>query len=348
MDDRPWDNMTARFPHVPSNFKIETVAQRSKPGTPIQGCDRPVIALTFSPDATSIAVSGGGLIPGAVDIRVFDVASRTLRKIIHYHCMGIFHLAFDPRTGLLASASHDYTVVLWALDRNDAICLVGDLDAGISRSAAKFVGDKVIVADGMTFGDERAALTAFDLATGDIRELFELDKGLGISELLVLPEEELLIAAIEDPRGGGGYPEIRCVALDGAERARYQLAMGLYRIAIADTHALVATGTSDDGDTTEVFVFDARSGETMARRVLGPEIGASVANAPSGGRVAVAYDRSVEICNIKTLQPELRFQLGDERACSVAWSPDGTWIAVGTLEHTVRLFHATTGMEHLS
>jgi hypothetical protein len=65
--------------------------------------------------------------------------------------MGVFDLTFDPGTGLLASASHDYSVVLWDLERNDAIALVADPDAGISRSAARFIGGSVIVADGMTF-----------------------------------------------------------------------------------------------------------------------------------------------------------------------------------------------------
>jgi WD40 repeat protein len=62
----------------------------------------------------------------------------------------------------------------------------------------------------------------------------------------------------------------------------------------------------------------------------------------------VAYGHGVEVCRIKSLKPQLKLRLGDERACSVAWSPDGAWIAVGTLERTVRLFDAATGKEHLA
>jgi WD40 repeat protein len=280
-----------------------------------------------------------------VDIRVFDIASRELRNVLHYHCMGVFDLSFDPDTGLLASASHDYSVVLWDLERNDAIALVADPDAGISRSAARFVGGSVIVADGMTFAGERAALTAFDLATGDARTLFKLDGDLGISKLMVLPERELLIAVIDEQRSGGGC-EIRCVAIDGTEQARYPLEIELYDIAIAGSGTLLAAGSSGNGNT-EVFVLDAESGQTLAKRMLGSEIGAYVANAPAGGRVAVAYDRRVEVCS-ETLHPRLQFLLGDEHACSVAWSPDGAWIAVGTREQTVRLFRAAPGAEHLA
>jgi WD40 repeat protein len=345
MDDLGWRSLCARFPQVPANFRIEHVRQRAQPGRPLRGGNRPVIALAFSPDAASLAACGGGAIPGAVDIRIFEIASRELRKTCHYHCMGVFNLTFDPRSGLLASASHDYSVVLWDLGRDDAIFLVGGLDAGISRNAAGFVGTRVIVADGMTFSGERASLTSFDMATGDIRTLFQLDGDLGVSSLVVLPEEELLIAAI-DNQHFPGCPEIRCLTIDGTERARCQLATNLYDLAAVDARTLVVTGSVDDGQT-EILIVDAESGQTKARRNLGPEIGAYVASSPARDRIAVAYDHSVQICGLQSLQPERQLPLADERACSVAWSPDGAWIAVGTHERTVRLFEAATGREHL-
>jgi WD40 repeat protein len=172
VDDASWRQLCARFPQVPADFSIERVQQRAEPGRPLQGGNRPVIALGFSPDGSTLVAAGGGLIPGPADIRVFDVASRTLRQICHYHSMGVFRVTYDPGTALLASASHDYSVVLWDLDRDDAIYLVGDPDAGISRAAAGFVGTRVVVADGMTFAGEQAALTTFDMATAEGRTLF--------------------------------------------------------------------------------------------------------------------------------------------------------------------------------
>jgi WD40 repeat protein len=246
----------------------------------------------------------------------------------------------------LASASHDYSVVLWDLDQDDAVFLAGGPDAGVSRADVSFVGPRVIVADGMTFAGERAALTAFDMETGGSRVLFELDGDLGISRLAVLPQGEVLIAAISDQRSGG-TSEIRCVTIDGTERAGFQLEMNLYDLSAADAGTLVAAGSLDH-EQTEVFVLDAASGQPKARRALGPEIGASVAYSPACGRLAVAYCRGVEVCRLDSLQPELKLQLADERPCSVAWSPDGAWIAVGTCERTVRVFHAASGKEHLA
>jgi WD40 repeat protein len=346
VDDLRWQKLCKRFPYRPANFRIEHVLQRAEPGRPLQSGGRPVTALAFSPDAASIAASGGGLIPGAVDIRVFDVASRELRKICHFHRMGVFDLAFDPDTALLASASHDYSVVLWELARDDAIFLVGGPSLGISRAAARFVGTRVIVADGMAFAGEHAALTTFDMATGDIRTLFELEGDFGISKLVILRQDGLLIAAI-DNQHFPGRPQIRCVTIDGTEQAHYQLETYLYDLGAADARTLVATGSLGYCGPTEVFVLDAASGQSKARRTLGPEIGAHVANSPARDRFAVAYHHGVEVCRLESLEPELQLRLGDERACSVAWSPDGASIAVGTLERTVRLFNAATGKEHL-
>src|SRR5215831_12920081 len=167
--------------------------------------------------------------------------------------MGVFNLAFDPGTGLLASASHDYSVVLWALERDDAIFLVGGPDATISRTAARFVGTQVIVADGMTFEGERAALTRFDLATGNIQTLFELEGNLGISHLEVLPQDELLIVAIDDQRLGAPPSEFRCVTLEGAERARFQFDMTPYDLAAVNARTLVVASGSLDSEQTEVM-----------------------------------------------------------------------------------------------
>ena len=344
MDDIRWHKLTSRFPLVPADFKIERVQQRAEQGTPLHGGNRPVLTLAFSPDASRIVASGGGLIPGPPEIRVFDVASRELIKVCHYHRMGVFNVAFDPDTGLLASASHDYSVVLWDLERDEAVLLIGGPDAGISRNAAKFLGGRVFVADGITFDDERAALTMFDLASGDVQKLFEVEQDLGISFLDVSPQHGALIAVIDD-QYAPGVPEIRCLAADGSQRARYDLEMILYDIAIADANTLVAIGSEDDTDN-EVVILDATTGRIQARQTLGSDIRA-VSVSPSGDRVALACGDKVSIRRRDGLAAEMELQLGGQEALSVAWSPDGAWIAAGTAACTVRLFDVATGTEHL-
>jgi hypothetical protein len=210
----------------------------------------------------------------------------------------------------------------------------------------EFSGTRVIVADGMTFAGKCAALTTFDLSTGLVQTLFEVEGDLGISSLLILPEDELLIVAIDDMRFPK-HPEIRCLTIEGTERARYRPNIFLYDLAAWDNQSIVMTGASDYGGRSEVFVLEAASGQAKARRVLGPEIGACVVGSPILDRLAIAYGCNVELCKPESLEPELRIRLMDEHVCSVAWSPDGSWIAVGTNERTVRLFDAATGREYL-
>ena len=95
MDDVGWKRLTALFPGVPAQFRMEVVAERAPAGKPISTLQRPVIALAFSPDSRTIAATGGGMIPGPATISVFDVESRRRTRICHAHVMGVFELAFD-------------------------------------------------------------------------------------------------------------------------------------------------------------------------------------------------------------------------------------------------------------
>lgn len=338
-----WKELCRRFPQAPANFRMEVVCETCPTGERIQAHRRPVLALAFSHDSRSIAVSGGGLIPGAVDIRVFDVVTRELRRICHPHSRGVFSLAFDPRTGLLASASHDYSIVLCELEQKDSIFLVGGPDAGISRNVVAFLGTRVLVADGMTFAGKRATLAAIDLTTGQHDTLLALNGDFGIGDLAVLPEEEILVVAIDVMRSYG-EAEVLVLGADGKQHARFPLG-SYFALGAVNARALIATGHNNGQ--TELFTIDAHTGKRNKTRTLGPEIGASIAFGPRRDCVAVAYARGADVCSVDSLEPYLHLDLGDEDKCSIAWSPDGKWIAIGTVQRTLRLFDANTGREHL-
>ncbi len=345
MNEPAWNELCARFPREPAGFRMVASGVATLPGAPVLAHARPVLALAFSPDSRSVAVSGGGMIPGPVDVRVFDVRSRERRLACHGHVMGVFNLAFDPRTSLLASASHDYSVILWDLERRGAIFLCGGEDASVSRRAAGFLGKRVVVADGMTWRDERAELATLDLETAEHRVLLTLEHGQGVQHLALLPAEGLAVIATGDMRDPGGG-SVRVIDLDGREQARWDVPEVVYDLAAIDAGRVVVTMDGAD-DTTQVVAADPRSGTRTAARTLGDAIGADVALSPGRDHVAVAYDRGVELCAADTLAPFLRLDLDDEHACGVAWSPDGAWIAVGTVEQSLRLFHAGSGREHL-
>jgi WD40 repeat protein len=342
MDDAAWSSLIARFPMVPAGFRMDVVEERAPAGKPLVAHERPVIALAFSPDGRTIAASGGGMIPGPAAIRVFDVEARTRTHLCHAHTMGVFELAFDPRTGLLGSASHDYSVILWELERREAIFLVGGPDADISRGRLAFADTRVVIGDGMTFAGEQAQLHAIDLATGDCATLFELDDDRGVAHLARVPDA--LIAVVVEMRSQTA-PELRVVALDGTPVSATPLSSTIYDLAAIDVGRVIVAG-SDEAGNTEVFALDARTGARSVSRVLGNEIGAYLAVSPAGDRVAVGYADRVEVCDAATLAARAQLPVGSP-VCSVAWSPDGRWIAAGTVAKTLHLFDAATGREHL-
>jgi len=246
----------------------------------------------------------------------------------HAHSMGVFALAFDPRTGLLASASHDYSVILWDFERRDAVFVLGGPDARVSRRALAFAGTQLLVADGMTWRDVRATLTAIDLESGEAQILMRLDKDLGIGAMAVSDE---IAVAIYDPRGGFGHG-IRLLHPDGRERLRIEPQLSVQEMSLLP-NLLVATVATEGGGT-ELVVFDRARGARRASRVLGEVLGACVS--AQGDELVVAYGNAVEVCEVATLAPRRRIELGSEEACSVAWSHG--CIAVGTAQKTLRLF----------
>ena len=343
MDDVGWKRLTALSPGVPAKFQMEVVVERASAGKPITALQRPVIALAFSPDSRTIAATGGGMIPGPAAISVFDVESRTRTRICHAHVMGVFDLAFDPRTGLLGSASHDYSVILWELERRKSTFLVGGPDAGISRKCLAFVDTRVVIGDGMTFDGEQAQLHTIDLATGECSILFSLDGDRGVAHVARVPDG--LIVVVQEMRSSAAA-ELRVVAPDGTPVSATPLPSSIYDLATVDARRVILAGRDVDGNT-EVFAVDARSGVRKTSRVLGDAIGAYVAVSPSGDRIAVGHADRIEVCDAATLA--VRAQLSvDAKVSSVAWSPDGRWIAAGTIAKTLHLFDAATGREHLA
>lgn len=332
---------------------MEICSERAQRWKPIEIADRPIIALTFSADGRSLAAAGGGLIPGATAIRVIDVEKRTVRRCCRGHVMGIFDLAFDSRTGLLASASHDYTVLLWEVDeRNDAIYLVGDADAGVSRHRVAFSGTEVVVGDGMTFRGASAWLHAVDLETGKTSVIVTLDEEgrLGIDQMAVLPGGATIVVALDEMRGGSGIQQICVVREHGLRRTRWDPGGRLHAMRGLATDRFVAAmespSESDDAEPVpELVVFDAATGSRLVSRPIPDASYPPIAVAPDCRHFVVGLENRLEIFDAKTLEPRSTIDLGDGAALSLAWSSNGV-IAVGSYQ-TIRLFMAATGVERL-
>lgn len=85
-------------------------------GTPLEGQDKRVFSLAFSPDGRTLAAGSAGGV-----MRFWDVADPgrpTARAAWSAHSSSVNAIAFTP-TGLVATASGDYTTRLWALHTPD-------------------------------------------------------------------------------------------------------------------------------------------------------------------------------------------------------------------------------------
>ena len=106
--ERYWQELTKRFPRVPAELQFERGKARSrsmKHGTSILAC-------RYSVDGEHILVAGGAL-PGWDSASCgFSADSGRETLICRAHVCGLYDIAVDPRSGFVATASEDYSVIL--------------------------------------------------------------------------------------------------------------------------------------------------------------------------------------------------------------------------------------------
>src|SRR5262249_36734517 len=120
--DAYWQKLSRVFPRVPAALAFEA----GKANGPEMKIGTSPLTFVYSLDSESIIAAGGGRLPGCdSSIRVFDSKSGNETLVCRGHVHGIYQLAIDPHSGFLASASEDFSVILWNLDRRDAVFLAG-------------------------------------------------------------------------------------------------------------------------------------------------------------------------------------------------------------------------------
>lgn len=198
MDDAGWKHLTEIFPAVlrGASFVSEAAEVPSGQHQP------PLIAGAFSPDGTMIALSGGGRIPSRPAIWIARVPSFETVAMIHGH-QGVHDLAWDPVTGLLASASNDYGSVLWDVARKDHLFVCGVDGEPIVKGAVAFGDDVLYVGESEPFEGLAARLLRIDLKTADVAEVVELARGdedtrFAIDHLVVDPRTDAWAIAVDD------------------------------------------------------------------------------------------------------------------------------------------------------
>jgi WD40 repeat protein len=210
MDDARWSRLTRAFPRLLQGARVGR-----DPLTPATQNQPPFLCGAFSPDETLIALSGGGRIPCRPAIWVARIPSLETVATLHGH-QGVHDLAWHRETGLLASASNDYTVVMWDVDRGDHLFVTGANEEPIVKGRVAFARDALYIGETEAFVGLKAHLLRVSLEDGTICALRELDPGYAVKHLAVDPDTERWAMVVDDFHHGGGGARAKLVRGAGA------------------------------------------------------------------------------------------------------------------------------------
>lgn len=343
-----WHKLCQTFRRVPEKLAFEEGATQG----PEMKHDTSALSCLYSLDGERILVAGGGRLPGCdTSIRLFDRKSGKEVLVCRGHVCGIYQIAFDPHTGFLASASEDYSVILWNLEQEDAIFLVGG--DPIVKGLLAFASEKrwLAIGEKEAYEDFVNSVFVIDLDSGS--EVFRerVKNGKEVVGLAISADGTTLIASVAGRQHSSPYELIRW-DISGTpwwrrtlfkqgrvvwKHSSRKMAIGNLRWLHGEEHlaAEIMDEEQDEG-CSGVCLLDARSGKVLAKR-LAAGIGSSVAVSPDGKRLAVAYgsyaEEGIELLEGRDLAPIKTLLKGDKQSpwnyCSLQFSPDGQTLLAG-------------------
>jgi WD40 repeat protein len=348
------------------------------PDSPPPGLRRAIACHQFGISAMAIAKDGSwvataGTPPGETlladtTVRIWDIASGTLRTTMTGHEGPVFAMALSPDGTKLATGSNDSTVRVWDIATGSEEVALRGHAGGVS--AVTFSPDGTWLATGEYFGPVRT----WDVATGKIMAILNCEPGES-SCVVLAPDGTWLATATDagrvqiwDPVTArirlvfvGPWREVlsMCVApngswLAGAGNSRtvwiWDLATGTARrIRTRDTRPVAAVASSPDSKwlitVSEAGTIRRWDAATSARH------GRATSAGPHVSKIAVSPDGAWIVTGDIEDDPAVRMWGITEPAIltghtygapEVAIAPDGTWLATGGAEGTVRIWDVAT------
>ena len=294
------------------------MATRTNTAT-LEGHTRAVTSVGFSPDGATI-VSGSD--DGTV--KLWDVAPRTNTATLKGHTDEVTSVAFSPDGTIVASGSEDETIKLWDVAEaaqphpSELVKISGDDQQGTPGAA---LPDPLIVEVRDQYGNSLSGVQATFTVTAGEGKL-------------------------------SGQATVEHVTTDANGRAERTLTLGpgpgtytLVRVSAGRELVIFSAGTPDiqrsmDGDYWTWHVPDG----AIAR--LGKGWILDIAYSADGTRLAVGSSIGVWVYNALT-GAEIDLLKGHTDAVrSVAFNPNGSTLASGSGDGTIRLWDATTGQHH--
>jgi WD40 repeat protein len=273
-------------------------------------CRADLRVLAFSRDERSLAVAGDAGV-----IRIFEVATGDLRKILIGHGGSIRGLAFLPDDKTLASVSRDQTVRFWETETGRTIRTI---TVGASINAAAFSPDGWRLVTVGPNGDARLWDTATGKATGVLG-------GHRADVTLAAWSPDGLRIATADAGGKVGVWDA------STKRSIATIDRGVKRVgALAWSPDTSMLAFSEAGrESRGLFVWDGKTKSVI--RMIREDVGPSgiVAWSPDGRELACqGEDQHVNVWDTRSWRLSRQLSLGNfpPVRCG-AWSPGGQYLA---------------------
>lgn len=328
-----WKKLCRAFRLIPAAWSIS-------PGDETEGPYRhstSILALSFSPDDSLLALAGGGCIPGADgSVRLIDVATHKNVQTLQAHIHGVHDVSFDPKSGVLASASFDYAVHLWDLAKEDVIFLRGEDNK--TKGYCQFTRDGSLLAIGeYAYYEGPHSFYVYDLKTQKNVFEFALPDEMGVTAMALSPDSTYLAVTASD-QNPHQATRLYLVQLGTLEIVREHTFkdIGFYALAFINGHDRLVGGV-DGGSFSEyesgLIEIDAHSGEIKWSEQLGG-IGVSIACHPEKSEIAVGFEGDhIRFYDPKGWKLLRRYQFKHEadagKLCALAYSRKGNLLAYG-------------------
>lgn len=304
-----------------------------------------VKSVAFSPNGRLLATGS------VVTIKLWEVETGAEVHTLRGHTDWVWGVAFSPDGRLLASASLDHTAKIWEIETGKEIRTL-HTSAQVWSVAFSPDGRLLVTGDGSPWPNPKrpkggfAQIKGWEVATG--RELFSIkgDK-IGVYDVAFSPDGKWLVSA--------GYDmKVRLWEVaTGRERRTMKGHKGIvHSVAFSPDGQFVASASADR----TVRLWDVPKGRKL--RTFGPTspkaslFGGELAISPDGQWLASSgWDSPLNLWDLATGRLRSTFPGSEDMGInSVAFSPDGRWLVLGSGrdDNRIRLWNVRTGDNPLS